>query len=413
MNKTLISVLFSLFVTNSVFSQNTWQSQSSPVNTDLISICFTDTLNGWIASEDGEIIHTTDGGNNWQILKQFVNFKPSGIVFINNNLGWIAGKMSNITDTACIMHTTNGGNNWGVIYKNAACHLNDLFFINDTLGWAAGWELIGSDMVSLILYTVDGGDTWTMSKGIRIQDELFGIHFRDTESGAACGKDGIFFTTDNGGRGSVFGWAAEISIPSYGKDLYDIYNAGTMNGCAVGEGGFILFTKDGWANHYDYESASQDTLMGVTGTADGIRFWAAGRNGSIVKMVFGLIPSIVEEDPVTSHDLNDIFAVSSNCIWAVGEEGTILFYGASLNSNNDIRFMNRFLIYPNPATDKVCIKSHEYLIRFVQLLTIDGKQLLNIAEPVPLSSIELDISDIARGIYFLKINNQIARIIIK
>ena len=164
-----------------------------------------------------------------------------------------------------------------------------------------------------------------MPFGSRVQDELYSIHFRDENNGQACGRDGLFFYTNNGGLGT--GWGMNISIPAFGKDLYSIHNAGPVNGCAVGEGGFILFSKDKWTSYIDNYSTSKDTLNAVTALPDGSRFWAAGNNGSIVSIRYALYMMMIsEEDRVTSNDLSDICAVDDQHIWAVGDDGTILYY---------------------------------------------------------------------------------------
>ncbi len=395
--------------------QDAWQVQNSPIEENLVSVWFIDSLNGWIASEDGVILHTTNSGKSWQQLTVLSNFKPTKMVFINSNKGWVAGKSVGINDSICIMRTQNGGENWEAVLKYPYYWLNDIFFINDTLGWTAGWELAGSDTMSLIMHTVDGGDTWQIPQGPRILDELYSIHFRDTDYGDACGKDGVFFLTNNGGLNELSGWAMNISIPSYELDLYDIYNAGDDYGCAVGEGGVVLFTKDKWANHLKYNTPGEDTLMAVTGKPDGTGYWAAGKNGCLVGINYSIFGVTLMEDDnrITTNDLNDILAINEHYIWTVGENGTILFYGAPLTGFDNPTLSGQVSVFPNPTFDKIHIESDYRLIKQVSLLTIDGREILILTSPIPSNSIEINTSDLPEGIYLVMIANQVRKIIIR
>jgi photosystem II stability/assembly factor-like uncharacterized protein len=323
----LFTTLFLVLFLSNVTAQYVWQTQISPVNSNLVSVSFVDNNNGWIATQDGIILSTDDAGMNWNSINQIENITPTKIFFRNSDLGWLTGKYNGIVDSSIIYRTTNSGTTWEPMFQSSHFGLNDIFFINDTLGWTTGSELSESDTTSLIMHSIDGGDNWTMPWGPRVQNELHGIHFRDVNNGQACGQDGLFFFTNNGGLNESVGWGENIAISNYQKDLYGIFNAGPINGCAVGEGGFVLFTKDNWANHLDNYTTSEDTLLAVSGLPDGSRFWAVGKNGSVVSIRYALFMLLIsEEQRITSNDLSDICAVDDKHIWAVGENGTILFY---------------------------------------------------------------------------------------
>ena len=407
-----LAILFQIFFVANVQSQSTWQTQSAPVSTDLISVCFTDTSHGWIASENGMILYTEDAGKDWQSLAQIENFIPSKLWFNSTQLGWIAGKFTNRADTAFILRTVNGGGDWEIIFEGAGITLNDLFFINDTMGWTVGWELTGNDPVSLILHTVNGGDMWVMPQGPRIQNELYSIHFRDVDYGQACGQDGIFFTTNNGGRNELSGWAMNIAIPSFGKDLYDIFNGGNDYGCAVGEGGFVLFTKDKWANHLDYNTTSGDTLLAVTGLADGTGIWAAGRNGYVAGIQYSFLGlGVYEENHITSHDLNDIMAVDDHHIWAVGDNGTIIFRGMNPTGIHDNVAQKHFSVFPNPAGDYIhisCISNDN--VNGISMFSADGRLVEFNRHTGGFTEKVLDVSGLPEGFYLLKVNSEIYKI---
>ncbi len=406
--------LFLLLCLVKVHAQSVWQIQSAPVSANLISVCFTDTIHGWIASDSGHVLYTDNAGKEWNSLAQIENFVPSKLWFTTTQLGWIAGRFTHRPDTASVLRTDNGGNDWEVIFDTARCTMNDLFFINDTMGWMVGWERSGNDTVSLILHTVNGGDTWIMPLGPRIQNELYSIHFRDMDYGQACGQDGIFFTTNNGGRNEISGWATDIAIPFYGKDLYDIFNGGNNYGCAVGEGGFVLFTKDKWVNHLDYNTTSEDTLLAVTGLKDGTGFWASGKNGYVAGIRYSILDlGVYDVNYITSHDLHDIFAVNDHHIWTVGDNGTIMFYGRSTTGTDDDIVQKHFSVFPNPAEANIHIHCRsDDVVHHISLFSADGRQMQLIQHSAGKTFVILDVSGISEGFYLLKVNNEIYKITI-
>ncbi|MGR0085835.1 YCF48-related protein [Pseudomonas aeruginosa] len=44
-----------------------WQQVPSPVSSDLVQVRFSDERNGWIVGHDSVLLHTSDGGDSWQI----------------------------------------------------------------------------------------------------------------------------------------------------------------------------------------------------------------------------------------------------------------------------------------------------------------------------------------------------------
>ncbi|MCW9094671.1 MAG: T9SS type A sorting domain-containing protein, partial [Ignavibacteriaceae bacterium] len=64
----------------------TWQEQFSQVEANsLYSVCFVDTLNGWIVGEGGTIIHTTDGGGVVNVKNEDDEFSIPKEYFLSQN----------------------------------------------------------------------------------------------------------------------------------------------------------------------------------------------------------------------------------------------------------------------------------------------------------------------------------------
>lgn len=108
---------------------------------------FEDENNG-IALEDlgGRIWKTTDGGYNWEKIKDSIEYSMFWVSFVDINT--ILG-----TDGENFFRTFNGGLNWDIIKTPL---IKGIYFINKNIG-TGGW-------IDKIYYTTDGGLNWIKSE---------------------------------------------------------------------------------------------------------------------------------------------------------------------------------------------------------------------------------------------------------
>ena len=72
MNRTVFYIIICFFwLAENYFAQWVWQNPK-PQSNRLTSIHFSDDLNGWAVGEFGTIIHTKDGGENWDLQESRV-----------------------------------------------------------------------------------------------------------------------------------------------------------------------------------------------------------------------------------------------------------------------------------------------------------------------------------------------------
>ncbi|HGS8179469.1 YCF48-related protein [Pseudomonas aeruginosa] len=64
---TLVSVGPRGLIQRSTDGGQSWQQVPSPVSSDLVQVRFSDERNGWIVGHDSVLLHTSDGGDSWQI----------------------------------------------------------------------------------------------------------------------------------------------------------------------------------------------------------------------------------------------------------------------------------------------------------------------------------------------------------
>lgn len=88
----------------------TWQKATQLPRTQgqFVSMDFVNSQEGWIASEDGSVIHTQDGGSTWQVIAQ-AQIKFSCIRFNNQTNGWALDRNGEF------FRSTNGGVTWNVV----------------------------------------------------------------------------------------------------------------------------------------------------------------------------------------------------------------------------------------------------------------------------------------------------------
>lgn len=390
MKKSLTTFVISLLFMFNCNAQSTWQTINSPVTEDLISLSFTDETHGWILSEEGTLLKTTDGGDSWQ-TSNVGSGRFTSIYFTSQTHGCITATL----DSSLIFLTNDGGDTWQEIDHPHAQRLNDVYFANDLIGWTVG---IAEDM-NFNLYTSDGGLTWSPQMDIFIMEaELFSVSFRDEEIGTTCGADGNFFVTNSGG---VSGWAKDISIPSLGIDLFDVVNWGDLKGCAVGTMGTALYTANTWAQYTETNTNTSETLNAVAVDPLTNKLWAVGENGTIIYTSNYLLGWGIQNSGVTT-DLYDIDMLSENNGWAIGDHGTILHFTEGSSVGEDT--FPGITIYPNPTKGLIYLEMKNQQDTQVSLLDMTGKMLLTKNITDHLSHIEIDTSPFPAGIYFLRIN---------
>ncbi len=165
---------------------------------DFYGVYFIDSLTGWAVAGrypvgdtfikgQGYIAKTIDGGLNWSLLRKDTIYDFFDCYFANENEGWVVGG-NDRTLEPCILHTTDGGENWEIQNPPTGYYLRAVHFIGRE-GWASG-------MFGTILYTPNGRN-WT-SQVTGVPGTIFDIEFLNSEIGIASGTDFALWTIDGG-----------------------------------------------------------------------------------------------------------------------------------------------------------------------------------------------------------------------
>src|SRR5664279_2041647 len=145
------SLLFSgLIITTLIFCQNNYYWQNPrPQGANLQGVFFVNPLSGWMVGDAGTILHTVDGGMNWETQNSGVTHMLSDAFFIDEYTGWTVG------NSQTILHTTDGGQSWDQQDPPSFLDLTSVFFVNADTGWAFG-------TYKTVIRTTDGGQNWVL-----------------------------------------------------------------------------------------------------------------------------------------------------------------------------------------------------------------------------------------------------------
>jgi photosystem II stability/assembly factor-like uncharacterized protein len=343
-----------------------WFSQTSGTTAGLCSVYFFDKDNGYSFGSEGTILKTTDGGNHWirQPSETFVS--PRSVFFIDRNIGYAVG------DNELIQKTIDGGASWVVQYSGTyGWWLTSVFFTDANTGYVVSYT-------GEILKTTDGGNNWTIQYDYYLP--LNSVYFTDSKTGYAVGGDYngcaidfnchfwqmcIIIKTIDGG----IHWTEQFyQLTDSSRILHSVYFADANTGYAVGAGGKILKTTDGGTN------------------------WSVQSSG-------------------TTDNLSSVYFTDANTGYVVGGNGTFLKTtngGGYVSINEPKPSKSNFNLYPNPATNRITISTDKLLSgeTTISVINISGQQLIQ-AIFRNQDKFEMDVSNLAKGIYLVKIQNNV------
>jgi photosystem II stability/assembly factor-like uncharacterized protein len=315
--KLTIALFLSLIIPAGVFGQAGWSLAQKDNSGDLVSVFFTSAEDGWIAGDNGYLAYTGDGGRSW--IKQSLNttenvnevyFRNSengyilagrkiyiskdkgatwretrifqltelkgmtpeflSVRFVDKRRGYIVGSVSNRNDEvvdSLVLQTVDGGESWHRIKVPTKMELFHLDFVGDDRGWIVGDK--GS-----IIFTEDGGETWQKQTS-GTDRALRSVDFRNSQEGYAVGGRGVILRTEDGGRT----WE-KVTTP-FVDSLFRVIFIDDKNGFIAGRNGVVLRTDDKGKNWIKQETKTSEALYGLFMEK---KFgWAVGGKGVVLR----------------------------------------------------------------------------------------------------------------------------------
>lgn len=269
----------------------------------LSDVHFVNAETGWAVGENGLIVTTSDGGNNWISQNSGAGWTLQSVYFVDENTGWTVDQYNRI------LKTVDGGEIWYEQVRVIGGGFHSVFFVDENTGWAVGSEVVKTN---------DGGITWVEQSipGPFWTINLRDAYFLDEDIGWAVGGFGKIIKTVDGGSN----WIEQSSNTS--TILRSTHFVNENTGWAVGNGGTMLKTTDGGDNWVEQNSGTTKSLHSIA-FANENTGWAIGIDGLILKTTDGGA-NWVEQNAGTTSNLNAVQIMDSNALWVVGDHGTIL-----------------------------------------------------------------------------------------
>lgn len=155
--------------------------------------------------------------NEWTKIHPYpTNDNMYDVHFNSEQEGWIVGY------GGLILYTNNGGTTWTNQQTNSESTNNSVFFIDENEGWTASYNAV--------YHTTNKGTTWNLQDVPVSNVVLNNIHFIDKNIGFAVGDFETILRTTNGGED----WTKVWSSNSYKDILNDIQFIDNMRGWVVG-----------------------------------------------------------------------------------------------------------------------------------------------------------------------------------
>jgi photosystem II stability/assembly factor-like uncharacterized protein len=405
MKKIIIIILrtftFNLLFIN-IFAINShvqagWFQQNSGTNERLNSCFFINQNTGWVTSQYGNLIKTTDGGNTWSNIQNLSSNSLFDIFFIDEFTGWIAGRER-------VWKTTNTGINWVQSDTIAGGYLNSLYFINNNTGWVVGDYAIRK--------TTNGGLNWFNQWHYDniLSHDLQSVMFSNSLTGLVVGCCEIKKTTDGG--------ASWIDVDTINQ-LNSIYTIDVNQSWAVGAYGKIYKTTNSGNNWYAKTSNITKTFYSVYFLDNNIGWIAGGTfndsDGVILKTTNSGNNWSNQIGPL-NKTIRSLFFINGNTGWAVGEYGKIL---KTINGGVGINQISSEIPssyslkqnYPNPFNPSTNVRYQIPNNSFVKLIVFDAlgremETLVNEKQSAGTYEATFNSSQYPSGIYFYRLTTE-------
>jgi photosystem II stability/assembly factor-like uncharacterized protein len=410
MHKIFLFIFFLTLLNSKLLPQNFWEEIDSPTSKTLNSIIFIDSLNGWVSGDSGLIIHTSNGGIDWE--KQYSNdsLNMVNIFFLNDRLGWAAASSQFYAPYGTyILKTTNGGINWTSDYfRIGEAYINSLYFLDSLTGFAVGYPQV-------FHRTTDGGISWTrvnLDSSIAASYPPYSIKFYSPQYGYACGgvRDikGVVWRTTNGG----LNWKTVVDTMTF-ETLFDLHIFDSLHVIVMGGdpeyGTSQVVTTDGGEN-WEYTALGVFYFPFSIGFRNDIEGWVP--MGEQRKFLYSS-NSGENWTEITTPDSADVLRIcfpDSSHGFGVGRNGTIVKYlyrGPTnmVEEEESIPYFYLFQNYPNPFNPTTNINFRISELGIVTLIVYDvlGNEistLVNGEKSEGNYSVTFDGSGLPSGVYF-------------
>lgn len=285
----------------------------------------------WSVGTSGAILHSADDGAVWN-LKSFTADKAYFDIDVNDNFMWAIG--------CGLSKSFDYGDAWkefvylqNVLRGDFNICLTSGDILNTDQTWFVGGIYIGQStsgdpsddveygVIGVRDFSLDNVDTIRYTMLDRIDEKLYSVRFLDGNIGIACGGKGIIYRTDNAGES----WD-DIQTPVT-NILRKVYVVDANKAFVVGDNSTVLYTNDAgltWdpIDVNQFNGAYHFNSIHMNGSTA----WVVGNEGVLFTSNDGGMNWTGPIETHTELDLHDVYVVSANEAWIVGNKGLALHY---------------------------------------------------------------------------------------
>lgn len=398
-----------------------WQTVFDSSDYSFSDVYFINNDTGFVAGyhsgnghSGGAVLRTMNGGQTWD--RTLLPIMIMSIQFVSDSVGFAGGQDGGV------FKTTNMGNTWnyaGTIQPSFS-DLSSLYFINSQLGYALAFS-------GNINQTIDGGTNWVPhfpSAGASYFPGTSKFAFVDSLTGYVAHSDNGLFTTNQGSAisktidgGSTW---TDLSIPSNFYP-YSCFFFDSLSGFAVGYHGKVSKTNDGGLTWATPDSLCIYPLYDIAFVNDSIGYITGGNNIYVNPSTNGIIYK-TKDRGITwqimengySDGLTKLNFPSDSIGYAVGMNGIILKLTSANQVNVSVQTLTnsraRLNVFPNPASSSITIN----LNRGKKILIVNLLGEIILEKDFSTDSnlkVEVDISSLSSGIYFIKTDFEIMKFV--
>ena len=373
------AVLFTLYIVQSTSYNAFAQWQQVGLNSSNVLSIATDSTNIFAATDYG-IYLSTDYGNSWT-YKGLLGLGAASIVIDGTNI--FAGGFG-------VYLSTDTGNTWSNIGLSNDT-LTSLAVSGTNIFAGANNYYTGSGGVFL---STDTSGLWTPVNNGLYDPSVTSLLINGNNIFAGTINGGVFLSIDTGSNwnqvnnGLTNFWI--FSIASYGNNIF--VGADSRVFLSTNNGNLWTPTDPIILAVWDFDTSGTNIFAGTTNgvflSTNGGNLWTAVNNNGF------LFPYTIRS-----------IAIKGNYIYA-GTEGGYGIWRRPLSEILGIKenYNNINMLCPNPTNGKFKITQTNN-IKTIEVLNVFGEQIYYSNPAHFKSTIEVDLSSVPKGIYFVKVNN--------